>query len=478
MAQQQQQQGQGDDQEFFKLIVFTFIGVIALIAFIATQEERVNAIIGAVSWMHVAPFAYLAKFIPALMDIPLVGEWLFIRAAGAHAYLIDGGYAHMDGEARTFILVASGRCATMIYGGFFLYTALRGQDFRVDQKYRTRHSLESMIRVQSDIWLTSRLARHINPLKVKEISARRLAQGVAAKLEKPVDISSDAIPRGYVAVSPGTWNRALRPEEWLVANGLTFSSDRFKQINGGGDAIVKESDFEFHEKWIDLDIESISEIFASQLRQPWQGTAKLRPSHRAAYAVMAMFYDYDINGGNALLGDLGVLADVTQGQRGKLDAALMAEKGLMPRIDKVCMGPAGRRLALTAQNNAWVESAFPTMLAFARKDRGVLPPAAFLWLKAEDRLMWYILNNVGNEAVCVEAAGALAHARAEMQIGHKIRRPAVYQASRALLEDYLDMTADRIAARATKEIRSRSPGAQLALMRNSIVGNENKGSSK
>ena len=59
----------------------------------------------------------------------------------------------------------------------------------------------------------------------------------------------------------------------------------------------------------------------------------------------------------------------------------------------------------TANRHAWQETAFPSMLSLARKDRGALPSAAFLWLKAEDRPLWYILNNVGSEAAMVEAAG-------------------------------------------------------------------------
>ncbi|WP_375263724.1 hypothetical protein, partial [Palleronia sp.] len=68
-----------------------------------------------------------------------------------------------------------------------------------------------------------------------------------------------------------------------------------------------------------------------------------------------------------------------------------------------------------------------------------------------------------------EAAGALAHNRAEAQIGRPIARPAVYQAARALLEDYLDITPERVQARRMKEERSRDPAKQLELMRAEIL---------
>lgn len=465
---QQQQPGQGDDQEIAKIFIFSIISLIILFALLATQENRINAFIGAVSWIHIAPFAYLAKYVPFLLEIPLMGPFFFEKCLGALTYLEYGAYAYMDSEGRSYVLTASGRAATVIYGGLLIWIALKGTDFRVDTKFKTRHSLESMIWLQSDMWLTSRLARHINPLKGKEVSARVLAEAAAKKVSSMAEPPGLSMPRGHVAIQPGTWNRALRPEEWLIASGLSFNPKRYGQLKAG-DGIIRDMDFEFRQEWINLHLETLSEVLGEQLRTPWQGVEKLRPVHKAAYAVMAMFYAYNIDGGNKLLNDIGVLADLTKGKPGSLDKVLMNEKGMMARIEKTCYGNDGKKLAMLGKYSAWAESAFPVFLAASRKDRGVLPPAAFLWMKAEDRLMWYVMNNVGNEAISIEAAGAIAHARAEQQVQKKIRRPAVYQAARAMLEDYLDMTKERIVARADKEVRSRTPGAQMDLIRDSIL---------
>ena len=61
----------------------------------------------------------------------------------------------------------------------------------------------------------------------------------------------------------------------------------------------------------------------------------------------------------------------------------------------------------------------------------------------------------------VEAAGAMSHFRAEIQIGKPIRRPAVRQDARALLEDYLDMTPQRVAACRHREELGRSAGEEI-----------------
>ncbi|MCW3782565.1 hypothetical protein [Defluviimonas salinarum] len=461
----------GDDQELFKLAIAGLICFFIVIAIIAAQEMRINAFIGAVTWLHTLPFATAARYLPFLQDIPFIGSWLFDQSLLAHKFLGQGGYAAMTPEQRTAVLVAGGRAASILYGASFVWIALNGKEFRVDQKYRTSHTLESMIWVQSENWMTSRIARHMNPLKGKEISARRIAESVAGKYGEGAKMPGFAIPRRLIALQPGTWNRALRPEEWLIANGLAFDPGRYSVMTGG-DESVRDSDFEFRGRWEELDLETVSEVLSAQLRTPWTGPADLRPCHKALFAVMALFYAYDIDGGNKLLSELGILADAMKAKRGSMDGALLSERGMAAKIDKIVLGTPGKTLARAAGHHAWVESAFPTFLAKARKDRGVLPPAAFLWLKAEDRLMWYILNNVGNEAVMIEAAGALAHSRAETQISRPIRRPAVYQAARALLEDYLDMTPERIDLRKQRAVRHRTPGDQIEMIRGSILGVE------
>lgn len=460
-------QAPDSEQEFLKVSIFMLIAVFVLIGFLARHVDKLNAFIGAVTWLHIYPFAMLVKLVPVLLDIPVIGTWLFMATAQAHDFLIQGGFAQMTADNRWALLTSGGRAAVVIYGVFFAWVALRGQDFRVDMKYRSLHGLESMIYIQSEIWPTSRIARRINPLTGKEIDTRRIAGEVAKKVAADAGLPG-ALPARVVSIRPGSWNRGLRPEEWLLANGVTFDPERYKVISDP-DAVYPAVEFDFRRKWENLNLETVSEILSEQLRTPWEGPMALRPSHRALYAVIALFYAYDVDGGNRLLNDLGILGGAISGKPGSMDAAIRAEQGLMARIDSVCTGEPGRKLAKVAEGHAYVESAMPAMIAAGRKDRGVLPAAAFLWLKAEGRLMWYILDSVGNDAIMIEAAGALAHSKAEIQIGKPLRRPAVYQASRALIEDYLDMTPDRIRTRAEKEVRSRSTGTRIDLIARDIL---------
>lgn len=49
----------------------------------------------------------------------------------------------------------------------------------------------------------------------------------------------------------------------------------------------------------------------------------------------------------------------------------------------------------------------------AAKNRGVISPSFFLWLKPVDRTLWYALNRVGSQMPYTEAAGIWSHWKAE-----------------------------------------------------------------
>lgn len=460
------QQGQSDD-EGLKLAVIFLILALIVVAIIAALRNETNAVIGAVSWVHVAPFAYAADAAPWLTRIPFLGEWLFQPAVMVEGFLSKGGFAYLDVtesglSERNLVLMAAGRAACLIYGPLYAIILFRGSEFRPDHLYRRRHDLESMISVQAEMWPTIRVSRKVDPLKEKDVDIHDIAMETGKNMQSLPASLGRLLPRKAASAPIPAWGRSLAPEEWLVAKGLVFDAEKYAALLKMKD--TRAVDFEFHEEWGKLDIESISEAFADQLRESWKGAAKMRPVHRALFAVMALFYGYDVKGGNALLNDIGILAGKAGGKAGTMDAAMKAEAGFMQRIDKVIAGEMGSNLARFGEAHAWVETAFATFLATARHNRGVLASSSFIWLKPEDRQLWYILNNVGSEAIMVEAAGALAHHRAEIQIGKPIIRPAVYQASRSLLEDYLDMTPARVAKRRDREERQRRPGTQIDMM--------------
>ncbi|WP_375264032.1 hypothetical protein, partial [Palleronia sp.] len=272
------QQGPSRDEDYLQIAIMCAIAAFIVMAVIMAQMGRINSILGAISWVHVAPFAYAARFVPFLTEIPLVGGWLFIPCEAVEAYLARGGYALMDLTPETVghrfrVQTAGGRAALVLYMPFLLTIAIRGRKFRVDQLYRTRHTLESMIHQQSESWTTSRTARHVNPLKLPEANAASLAKSVRKGTEGPA-LPGRLLPRGVTTVDPGVWSRALRPEEWLLSRAVTFDPVEYDWLTGP--SAPSKKDFTFKNRWVGLDIDALSEVLAEQLRAPWQGPEKLR----------------------------------------------------------------------------------------------------------------------------------------------------------------------------------------------------------
>nr|WP_235603456.1 hypothetical protein [Piscirickettsia litoralis] len=67
------------------------------------------------------------------------------------------------------------------------------------------------------------------------------------------------------------------------------------------------------------------------------------------------------------------------------------------------------------------------MLEAARQS-GIVSTSIFLWLKTKDRPLWYCLNNVGRQAVFVEAAAVRSHWLIEKAIEEPIAMPMVDKA--------------------------------------------------
>lgn len=450
---------QTHDQDQERSLIIAVILLLLLLFLLYLFTPQLNAMAGAVAWVHLKPLEMAAGHVPALLSLPFLGGWLFEPAVLVTGFLEEGGFAGMRTDQRSLVLTAAGRVAFLLYAPPLVAAALMGREFRPDVAYRGPLTLETMIRTQSEHWTTTRLTRHVNPLKLPEISASRILQRIDPARVAGQDTAWTPATRGVVV--PDAWQRALRPEEYLLAHGLCLNPVMVEAARASGWSLPDRA-LENRDAWAGLDMDTLSEVLSLQLRHPWTGSFDgLRPVHRAVAAVMALFHAYDIDGGNALAKDIAIVNDGIRGRSGGMDAALMAESALSGRMDSILKGKPGKGLLEVASGHAWLESAFPAMLAASRDKRGVLPAALFLWMKAEDRLMWYILDSVGSEAIMVEAAGAIAHWRAEAQIGEPIARPAVYQTARALLEDYLDVTPDRLKMKRARAERRRRPGEDI-----------------
>jgi hypothetical protein len=441
-----QQHAQSSDDQFIWWVVLSIIGLMVALWLLRFYEPDINALLGTLAWAHIAPFAWLEVQIASFgWQLPFLAD-----AGVANRFLSQTAYSAMNGEQRWLILTIAGRYGTPIYALAGLYLALRGTRFRPDQLYTVKPTLDWMIDFQANHWKTIQPFRQVNPAQMKDIDPPDLAAAMGKRrADLPPLKGSLVLSPEAPAVRPGDWTRALKPEEWLVATGHTHDQAAWEGQNAelGFDPV-------FRRRWGALTYESVAEVLAAQLTTEWKGFDALRPYQQALCAVFALFYAYKNSAGEKLLNELSVL--FANKGRAKLDDLITGEKRLYRLIKSTLIGSEGKHLAAVASKHAWRETAFVAMIGVARKDRGVLAAAQFNWLKQQDRALWYALNSAGGDAFLIESAGVMAHFKAEQQVGAPLRRPAVYQASRSLIEDYLDMRPDRVAKREKRALANKT----------------------
>ena len=466
MAGQQQERG-GDELFWIGAAIVALLGLGLLAEWF---REELYGVFGALAAVHVAPFAWAAEAVPFLarLDVP------FGDAVRVHDFLGRGGYARMSGEQAAVVNRTAAICAMPVYIGPVVWVAFRALRVRPEEVYARRHNMDSMIAEHARTWWTGRLARSIQFLKEPEFDLRRTADEVGRRRHSLLtaeggDLGLLLLPSAP-AVAPPCWARSLRPEEWLVAIGTTYDEDVYSRLAGSTDRTAPVSftnegpeAFEFRDGWESVTIATVRELLQSDLGPVWEGRADRLPPHlRAFMSICARFLDFDTAGGNALLRDLAALYElVCRDPVGTFDRILVEEPGLMAGVDGVLRSRAGLNLFERMKEHYYLHTACCRMLEVARKDRGVLAGASFQWLKRENRPLWYALAALGSEVASIEGAAVIAHYRAEVQYEAPIIRPALYQAARAVVEDYLDMHPERIEARRVKEDKSRTPGEKL-----------------
>lgn len=449
----------GEDPLFLLvLLVMVALVTVALSEFMVDHLLRLTAV---AAWLHVWPVAMVAGIAGWSVDLPAVGSFLVQPAVLAERLL---GQAWSGDIGRLDWLIGqatAGRIAVALYGPVMLLLAWRARSNRPDLTFRRTHSLESLLEAQSAAWPASSVVRHFEGVEMRHnpensiAEARRLdwQHGVAGP-----EAGSLALRPASRIAAPPAFEIALRPETWLKAEGMARLGPE-----GPTDAEDPvDRTVELGNEWEHLTADAVSEVMEARLGPPWTGLAGLRPVHRSLAAAFACFLIHREKEGSNLLNALAVFADDTMARDRSLDAELIGNHLVAGQVEGALDGEPGQELLRVADRHAWQRTAMMGMLQAARKDRGVISTASFIWLKQEDRCLWHALNAAGNAVAVAEAATVCAHYRAERQAGLPLRRPSAFQASRSLVQDYLDLENPRILRRRAAA-RKRSPvGRKLA----------------
>lgn len=465
------------DDEMFIGFIASVVFIIVISLLVDYFRAEINSVLGVIAAIHVAPFAMMARLAPVIADIPYLGSFFFGQPEQVLGFFERGGFAGMTEEQSSTVFRIAARCVGFIYAPVLIWIAFRSVNLRPDEVYNKRHTIKSMKAEHAGTWKTTRMMRDFDPLlDTREYDLRKVADTVRRKLEStsPEVMTSlgSMIKPGTPYIAPASWNRSIRPEEWFVAHGATYDPVIFRK-NAFGKVLPtpfkftteNPKGFEFREKWEDLDLESIKELLESDMGPFWGGDIFRKPPHiRALVAVFALYYATDLDDARSIISDLGILSEGLAGKpKGSIDARIMQEPGFIDKIDGILKSQIGKNILKFGAMHAWFYPAMARMIEVCRKDRGVLACASFMWLKQENRKLWYLLSSVGNDVTPIEVAAPYAHFIAEKQNGGRLIRPAIYQAARDIHEDYLDMLPERIRDRRRKMDMKRSPNDTIRM---------------
>ena len=171
-----------------------------------------------------------------------------------------------------------------------------------------------------------------------------------------------------------------------------------------------------------------AKTFSQQMGRPWRGVARLSEVERRVFAILTCRIAKDKAMADNLIKGFGLAygEDIPFKDVDALADEAIRKYGAHPRIQEL------------VKRHAFVRTILMRMLAEARSD-GVMPSANLVWVKPNDRILWYCLNNVGRVTAWTECAGVMAHYAAEVVVKRALHDPCVVKAVDAL-EEYLRTT--------------------------------------
>ena len=256
---------------------------------------------------------------------------------------------------------------------------------------------------------------------------RRLSlDGLITELARVFPTVLPAVVENPLTDKSGRWARPLKARDWLKKRKVSCVGDKQRP------------------EW-----EPARQAFVEDLGEPWRGVMGLPPHLRVLVAGFSLKarrkraeYEYLMNSMSEIWAKIGY-------KKG-MDYGLNANKKVLEYADTVLAHPKfGGAADIIAIKHAYANSAICELLEWGRNGGvrddgspqtdpgaggGVVACAHFVWLRVENRPVWYVLQNVGRPTGFIEGAAAIAHWKAERAAKRSLYEPAVEQAIVALFE--------------------------------------------
>ena len=198
-------------------------------------------------------------------------------------------------------------------------------------------------------------------------------------------------------ISTPPWNMALSPMDYCKEHNLL----EVEKINDS----YKTS----------LRVSNAYQLLSLQLGSLWDGRVDELPPHlKALFAIFIARINGDKSGADALL---KVISTSAKGVK----LSFAGSKSLLAKH------LSSKKVASILGAHRYLTTLMMSLLLAARES-GVLATSEFIWLKALDRRMWYVLNTVGRPTAVAEVCGVFAHWLAETRLGIALVMPMVDEA--------------------------------------------------
>lgn len=167
---------------------------------------------------------------------------------------------------------------------------------------------------------------------------------------------------------------ALNPYDWLKVNDVAYEKGR-------------------------LDNEAIEAVLSEQLGDTWSGLENASLWVQAVVVLCTLHltkHEFAFE----------ERSKIAHSWRGKMDGT---------RVTKALVEEYLRDDSITGEieyatrHHAYEYTVVIAMLGKAREASGVLPSSDFLWVRMQDRRLWYVINNVGRQVYNLEAIAPFAH---------------------------------------------------------------------
>ncbi len=210
--------------------------------------------------------------------------------------------------------------------------------------------------------------------------------------------------RAQLAKQPldkGVWAMGLSPKAFIKKHGLIKNQ-------GGSDC---------------FDLEKATSIMQKLLGNKWRGGKYLTPARKAIFVCLCTYILGDRNKAEMMLKEISSEIDA-QRESGESFQFKMSDK----QVSQIMHHESIQKVI---KAHAYEGTVFTTLLLLARQT-GIVATSNFLWLKAFDRQLWYVLSNVGRQAVFTEGAAVHAHWSIEYHAKIAVHIPMVDAAVNAL----------------------------------------------